>query len=148
MRLLPEFLSSILGGNISEKEKNELVTMAIKQVEEISKKLAKEFQPDVHKMTKETKTRVEIEKRLQKIILLLNHKGLIDNEDEDYRSFLGKIGVITSTFGMALRMDREYELYEIMLRYSKRLISSIEEPDNIDIESIIKLLGGQSPDLN
>ena len=99
-------------------------------------------------MTKETKTRVEIEKRLQKIILLLNHKGLIDNEDEDYRSFLGKIGVITSTFGMALRMDREYELYEIMLRYSKRLISSIEEPDNIDIESIIKLLGGQSPDLN
>ena len=99
-------------------------------------------------MTKETKTRVEIEKRLQKIILLLNHKGLIDNEDEDYRSFLGKIGVITSTFGMALRMDREYELYEIMLRYPKRLISSIEEPDNIDIESIIKLLGGQSPDLN
>jgi len=99
-------------------------------------------------MTKETKTRVEIEKRLQKIILLLNHKGLIDNKDEDYRSFLGKIGVITSTFGMALRMDREYELYEIMLRYSKRLISSIEEPDNIDIESIIKLLGGQSPDLN
>lgn len=54
LRLLPEFLSSILGGNISEKEKNELVTMAIKQVEEISKKLAKEFQPDVHNMTKET----------------------------------------------------------------------------------------------
>jgi|ETNmetMinimDraft_27_1059897.scaffolds.fasta_scaffold31165_2 hypothetical protein len=54
LRILPEFLSSIFGGGVSEKEKNELVTMAIKQVEEISKKLAKEFQPDVHKMAKET----------------------------------------------------------------------------------------------
>jgi hypothetical protein len=99
-------------------------------------------------MTKETKTRVEIEKRLQQIIVLLNKKGLIDNEDENYRSFLGKIGVITSTFGMALRMDREDELFEIMSRFSKKLISTLEDSDDIDMESIIKLMGGQSPDLN
>jgi len=99
-------------------------------------------------MNKETKTRVEIERRLQQIIVLLNQKGLTDNKDEDYRSFLGKIGVITSTFGMALRMDREDELYEIMLKYSKRLISSLEEPDDINIEEIIKLMNGNSPDLN
>ena len=99
-------------------------------------------------MNKETKTRVEIERRLQQIIVLLNQKGITDNKDEDYRSFLGKIGVITSTFGMALRMDREDELYEIMLRYSKRLISSLEEPDDINIEEIIKLMNGNSPDLN
>ena len=99
-------------------------------------------------MNKETKTRVEIERRLQQIIVLLNQKGLTDNKDEDYRSFLGKIGVITSTFGMALRMDREDELYEIMLRYSKRLISSLEEPDDINMEEIIKLMNGNSPDLN
>ena len=99
-------------------------------------------------MNKETKTRVEIEKRLQQIIVLLNQKGLTDNKDEDYRSFLGKIGVITSTFGMALRMDREDELYEIMLRYSKILISSLEDPDDIKIEEIIKLMNVTIPDLN
>ena len=99
-------------------------------------------------MTKEMKTRVEVEKRLQQIIVLLNKKGLIDNDDEDYRSFLGKVGVITSTFGMALRMDKEEELYEIMTKFSKKLISALEDPDDIDMEAIIKLMGGQSPDLN
>ena len=99
-------------------------------------------------MNKETKTRVEIERRLQQIIVLLNQKGITDNKDEDYRSFLGKIGVITSTFGMALRMDREDELYEIMLRYSKILISSLEDPDDIKIEEIIKLMNVTIPDLN
>ena len=99
-------------------------------------------------MTKEMKTRVEVEKRLQQIIVLLNKKGLIDNDDEDYRSFLGKVGVITSTFGMGLRMDKEEELYEIMTKFSKKLISALEDPDDIDMESIIKLMGGQSPDLN
>ena len=99
-------------------------------------------------MTKEMKTRVEVEKRLQQIIVLLNKKGLIDNDDEEYRSFLGKVGVITSTFGMALRMDKEEELYEIMTKFSKKLISALEDPDDIDMEAIIKLMGGQSPDLN
>jgi hypothetical protein len=99
-------------------------------------------------MNKETKTRVEIEKRLQQIIVLLNQKGLTDNNNEDYRSFLGKIGVITSVYGMALRMDKEDELYNIMLRFSKRLISSLEEPDEINMEEIIKLMNGNSPDLN
>ena len=99
-------------------------------------------------MTKEMKTRVEVEKRLQQIIVLLNKKGLIDNDDEDYRSFLGKVGVITSTFGMALRIDKEEELYEIMTKFSKKLISALEDPDDIDMEAIIKLMGGQSPDLN
>ena len=99
-------------------------------------------------MNKETKTRVEIERRLQQIIVLLNQKGLTDNNNEDYRSFLGKIGVITSVYGMALRMDKEDELYNIMLRFSKRLISSLEEPDEINMEEIIKLMNGNSPDLN
>tara|TARA_R110002020_G_scaffold94196_2_gene226911 strand:- start:113 stop:412 length:300 start_codon:yes stop_codon:yes gene_type:complete len=99
-------------------------------------------------MNKETKTRVEIEKRLQQIIVLLNQKGLTDNNNEDYRSFLGKIGVITSVYGMALRMDKEDELYNIMLRFSRRLISSLEEPDDINMEEIIKLMNGNSPDLN
>ena len=99
-------------------------------------------------MTKEMKTRVEVEKRLQQIIVLLNKKGLIDNDDEEYRSFLGKVGVITSAFGMALRMDREDELYEIMTKFSKKLIGALEDPEDIDIDAILKLMGGQSPDLN
>ena len=37
LKILPEFLSSIFDGGVSEDEKNELVKMAIKQVEEISK---------------------------------------------------------------------------------------------------------------
>ena len=48
LKILPEFLSSIFDGGVSEDEKNELVKMAIKQVEEISKKIAKIFQSDVN----------------------------------------------------------------------------------------------------
>ena len=51
---MPEFLSSIFDGGVSEDEKNELVKMAIKQVEEISKKVAINIQSDVDRMTKET----------------------------------------------------------------------------------------------
>ena len=54
LKILPEFLSSIFDGGISEDEKNELVKMAIKQVEEISKKVAVNIQSDVDRMTKET----------------------------------------------------------------------------------------------
>ena len=54
LKILPEFLSSIFDGGVSEDEKNELVKMAIKQVEEISKKVAMDIQLDVDKTTKET----------------------------------------------------------------------------------------------
>ena len=54
LKILPEFLSSIFDGGVSEDEKNELVKMAIKQVEEISKKVAMDIQSDVDRMTKET----------------------------------------------------------------------------------------------
>jgi len=54
LKILPEFLSSIFDGRVSEDEKNELVKMAIKQVEEISKKVAVNIQSDVDRMTKET----------------------------------------------------------------------------------------------
>ena len=54
LKILPEFLSSIFDGGVSEDEKNELVKMAIKQVEEISKEVAKSFQSDVDFRTKET----------------------------------------------------------------------------------------------
>ena len=54
LKILPEFLSSIFDGGVSEDEKNELVKMAIKQVEEISKKVAMDIQSDVDKTTKET----------------------------------------------------------------------------------------------
>ena len=54
LKILPEFLSSIFDGGISEDEKNELVKMAIKQVEEISKKVAMDIQSDVDRTTKET----------------------------------------------------------------------------------------------
>jgi len=54
LKILPEFLSSIFDGGVSEEEKNELVKMAIKQVEEISKKVAKNIQLDVDKTTKDT----------------------------------------------------------------------------------------------
>ena len=40
LKILPEFLSSIFDEGVSKDEKNELVEMAIKQVKEISKKLA------------------------------------------------------------------------------------------------------------
>ena len=53
-KILPEFLSSIFDGGVSEEEKNELVKMAIKQVEEISKKVAKNIQTDVDKTTRVT----------------------------------------------------------------------------------------------
>ena len=54
LKILPEFLSSIFDGGVSEDEKNELVKMAIKQVKEISKKVAKSFQSDVDFRTAET----------------------------------------------------------------------------------------------
>ena len=54
LKILPEFLSSIFDGGVSEDEKNELVKMAIKQVEEISKKVAIDIQSDVDRTTKET----------------------------------------------------------------------------------------------
>jgi glycerol dehydrogenase-like iron-containing ADH family enzyme len=97
-------------------------------------------------MNEQTKTRVEIEKRLQQIIVLLNQKGLTDNKDEEYRSFLGKVGVITSTFGMALRMDKENELYEIMSKYSKKLITYLEDPEELNFDDILKLINNS--DLN
>ena len=54
LKILPEFLSSIFDGGVSEDEKNELIKMAIKQVEEISKKVAIDIQTDVDRKTKET----------------------------------------------------------------------------------------------
>tara|TARA_Y100001935_G_scaffold2249_1_gene1886 strand:- start:242 stop:943 length:702 start_codon:yes stop_codon:yes gene_type:complete len=54
LKILPEFLSSIFDGGVSEDEKNELVKMAIKQIEEISKKVARDIQSDVDRTTKET----------------------------------------------------------------------------------------------
>ena len=54
LKILPEFLSSIFDGGVSEDEKNELVKMAIRQVEEISKKVAMNIQSDVDRRTKET----------------------------------------------------------------------------------------------
>ena len=54
LKILPEFLSSIFDGGVSEDEKNELVKMAIRQVEEISKKVAMKIQSDVDSTTKET----------------------------------------------------------------------------------------------
>ena len=54
LKILPEFLSSIFDGGVSEDEKNELVKMAKKQVEEISKKVAINIQSDVDRTTKET----------------------------------------------------------------------------------------------
>ena len=54
LKILPEFLSSIFDGGVSEDEKNELVKMAIKQVEEIAKKVAKNIQSDVDKTTRAT----------------------------------------------------------------------------------------------
>ena len=54
LKILPEFLSSIFDGGVSEDEKNELVKMAIQQVEEIAKKVAKNIQSDVDKTTKAT----------------------------------------------------------------------------------------------
>ena len=54
LKILPEFLSSLFDGGVSEDEKNELVKMAIKQVEEISKIVAMKIQLDVDSTTKET----------------------------------------------------------------------------------------------
>ena len=54
LKILPEFLSSIFDGGVSEDEKNELVKMAIQQVEEIAKQVAKNIQSDVDKTTQAT----------------------------------------------------------------------------------------------
>ena len=54
LKILPEFLSSIFDGGVSEDEKNELVKMAIQQVEEIAKQVAKNIQSDVDKTTRAT----------------------------------------------------------------------------------------------
>ena len=54
LKILPEFLSSIFDGGVSEDEKNKFVKMAIKQVKEISKKVAMDIQSDVDRTTKET----------------------------------------------------------------------------------------------
>jgi hypothetical protein len=47
---------------------------------------------------------------------------------------------------MALRMDKENELYEIMSRYSKKLITYLEDPEELDLDDILKLINNS--DLN
>ena len=54
IKLLPEILSNIFEGGSSEEKKNELIKMSIKQVEQISKKVASSLQYEVHNVTKET----------------------------------------------------------------------------------------------
>ena len=54
IKLFPEILSSLFEGGSSEDKKNELIKMAIKQVEQISKEVAKNLQYEVHNVTKET----------------------------------------------------------------------------------------------
>ncbi len=54
IKLFPEILSSIFEGGSNEEKKNELIQMAIKQVEEISKQVAEKLQFEVHNVTKET----------------------------------------------------------------------------------------------
>ena len=54
IKLLPEILSNLFEGGSNEEKKNELIKMAIKQVEQISKEVAKNLQYEVHNVTKET----------------------------------------------------------------------------------------------
>jgi len=54
IKLLPEILSNLFEGGASEEKKNELIKMAINQVEQISKEVAKNLQYEVHNVTKET----------------------------------------------------------------------------------------------
>ena len=54
IKLLPEILSNLFEGGASEEKKNELIKMAIKQVEQISKEGASNLKYEVHNVTKET----------------------------------------------------------------------------------------------
>jgi len=54
LKILPEILSTLLSGGVSEEKKNELKDMALEQIKSISKEVAESLQPEAHSATKDT----------------------------------------------------------------------------------------------
>jgi hypothetical protein len=79
------------------------------------------------KSHKINKTRQIILKKLNEILLLLIEEGMSDsNTDEQYKEFLSNVGVVLSTFCLAVSMEDEYKMVEIL--------------DKFNLESVVKSL--------
>jgi hypothetical protein len=89
----------------------------------------------------------EIESKLQKIIVYLRNKGMLVGDDS-YKSSLGRIGIIASTFGLALSLGKESALSDMMAEFSNELLSELDNPEELDMDYILKMMGGQDPELN
>lgn len=100
------------------------------------------------------KQKREITKRLtshlSKMIIILRNEGMLRGDtDDDYRVYLGQLGVIISTMGLAISLGEEEVLVDVMSEISDDLIRKIDEVgEDIDMEYILRMMGGKNPDLN
>lgn len=87
---------------------------------------------------------------LSKMIIILRNEGMLrGGTDDDYRAYLGQLGVIISTMGLAISLGEEEMLVDSMSNISDNLIRKIDEDDKeIDMEYILRMMGGKNTDLN
>ena len=87
---------------------------------------------------------------LRKMLVILQNEGMLrGNTDDDYRVYLGQLGVIISTMGLAISLGEEETLVDVMTEVSDNLIRKMDEDSgDIDMEYILRMMGGKNPDLN
>tara|TARA_R100001594_G_scaffold50196_2_gene83309 strand:- start:2484 stop:2825 length:342 start_codon:yes stop_codon:yes gene_type:complete len=80
------------------------------------------------------KTRKVVLQKLNKILLLLLEEGMSDkNTNEEYKQFLGNIGLVLSTLCLAISMEDESEMVEVLDKFN---VDSIVKSLNISTEGI------------
>ncbi len=99
-------------------------------------------------MTRKMKVKEEVENRLQKIIIYLKNEGMLTHSDMEFKVFLGKIGVIVTTCALALSVNKEDALSDLLNKFSEELIDVLDNPEELDMDMILKMMGGSNPDLN
>ena len=98
--------------------------------------------------------RKQILKELNKILIFLMEEGMSDKEiDGKYREFLGNVGVVLSTLCLAISMEDERKMSEVIGAFNlesihKSLKISTEEINDEFIQNTITRLTGNKYDLN
>ena len=98
--------------------------------------------------------RKQILKELNKILVFLLDEGMSDKEiDDKYREFLGNVGVVLSTLCLAISMEDERKMSEIIGAFNlesihKSLKISAGEINDDFIQNTITRLTGNKYDLN
>ena len=98
--------------------------------------------------------RKQILKELNKILIFLMEEGMADREvDDKYREFLGNTGVVLSTLCLAISMEDERKMSEVIASFNlesihKSLKISTEDITDEFIQDTIIKLTGDKYDLN